>query len=434
MKLNRRNAISSLLFLGALACERPSKEPGSVQALGFADAIQIVQTLSLEEDSEVVNVNIDVAVDGSSGFVVADRAEGQVRLYDQTGRLAWVGGGKGGGPGEFSSLVLARRLPDGSLLCANRSASLTIFDTQKDSVLRTIPTRFSHVEDMDVMDDETVIITALLDGNRFGSRIHVWDLREDRVIWSFFSPFERAQNRPAATIAGWTKVSRRGDSLAVVFATSDTVYFYSRDGSEGRKIPLPSGLFRRVPQEEPRRSLSARERVEWLSTFDFVTDVWWLSSGNLLVQYQDVPPGLTLNDRRWHLLVMESTGKLLAEVRNTPRAFLVDEVSGLIVFQDPDSMVPSKRAIRLTPVGTTYRGGQFSRVALTAGTAAGPLGKARGGRVRNLACLFEQAVEQEPPGSGSSPVESEGELVQIVRELRDCHCPLVGSEKPALHE
>jgi hypothetical protein len=340
MRTAYRKAVGALLLSGAFACEHPSEDARPTQALAFGDAIHITDTLSLEENPEVVNVNIDVAADVGSGFVVADRAEGQVRLYDRTGRLTWFGGRKGGGPGEFSNLVLARRMPDGSLLCADRSASFTVFDTRGDSVVRTIATRFFHVEDMEVLDDETVAITAMLDANPSGPRIHLWDLKESRVTSSFFSPFDRAQNQSAATIAGWTKVSQRGDSLAVVFATSDTVHIYSRDGSEVRKMPLPSRVFRQVPKDDPPGALSARERVEWLSTFDFVTDVWWLSSGRLLVQYQDIPPGLTLNERRWHLLAMEPTGSLVAEVRNTPRAFLVDEDSGLIVFQNPESMVP----------------------------------------------------------------------------------------------
>lgn len=333
-------AVRACLLLCVLACEGPSEDPQPIPEMAFGEAVQVIDTLSLEENAEVVTVNIDVASDDGSGYVIADRAEGQVRVYDQAGRLLWFGGGRGGGPAEFSSLVLARRMPDGSLLCAERNASLTVFDTHKDSAVQTIPTEFFHVEDMDVLDDETLAITAMITANHPGPRVHIWNLRENRVTSSFFSPFDRAQNRAAATVAGWTKVSRRGDSLAVVFATSDTVYVYSRKGSEARKIPLPSRFFRQVPMEEPSRALSARERLEWLSTFDLVTDVWWLSTGNIVVQYQDVPPDLTLDDRRWHLLAMDSTGRLLAELRNTPRAFLVDEDSGLIVFQNPRSVVP----------------------------------------------------------------------------------------------
>lgn len=334
-------AVGAVLLIGAQACQQPSENsdpPGD--AFAFSDAIQIIDTVSLEENPEVINVRLEVAADGNSGFVIADRAEGQVRTYDRTGRLTWFGGGKGGGPGEFTMLSLARRMPDGTLLCAEWNSRFTVFDTGGDSIVRTIPTDFFHLEDIDILDDETLAITAMLEMNHAGPRIHLWDLHENRVTSSFFSPFEKARNKTAATFAGWTRVSRRGDSLAVVFATSDTVFVYSRDGSEARKLPLPSGFFRRVPEEEPRRRLSDREQVEWISTFDFVTDVWWLSSGNFLVQYQSVPPDLTLNDRIWHLVAMDPSGNLLAEVRDSPRAFSVDEGSGLVVFQDPGSIVP----------------------------------------------------------------------------------------------
>ena len=62
------------------------------------------------------------------------------------------------------------------------------------------------------------------------------------------------------------------------------------------------------------------------------------------------------------------------------------------------------------------------------GTAAGPLGEARSGGVRDLACLLKQSVEQKAPGSGPSSVEPEGELVEVVGELRDRDATLVGTE------
>jgi hypothetical protein len=50
--------------------------------------------------------------------------------------------------------------------------------------------------------------------------------------------------------------------------------------------------------------------------------------------------------------------------------------------------------------------------------------------MRDLAGMLEQTVEQEATGARASPVEPEGELVEVVRELRDGDRALVSRVRP----
>jgi len=306
----------------------------------FDEAIRVVDTVSLSETESVLTVQPEVALDPEGGFIVADMSEGQARVYDSHGGLLWHGGRKGGGPGEFNNLRLARRLTDGSLLCADRNARFTLFDTVEDTLIGTVRTGFFHVEDVDVRDGTSLLVSAMVEGDQAGPRIHVWDLESSTVIRSFFSPFPNAANPSAATFAGWTKTAIRADSLAAIFATSDTVYIFSMDGAEARKVPLPSSRYRPVPREVPTGRMSPEEQAEWISSFDLVADVWWLASGTILVQYLGILPDPRLSTYDWHLLAMSPSGELLAEVRNIPRILAVDESSGRMFLQSPASDFP----------------------------------------------------------------------------------------------
>ena len=48
--------------------------------------------------------------------------------------------------------------------------------------------------------------------------------------------------------------------------------------------------------------------------------------------------------------------------------------------------------------------------------------------------MLKKAVEQETPGPGTSPVEPEGELIEIVGELSVSDGSLVGSQEPPFDE
>jgi len=326
----------TVFWVGSPAIQTPPR-PGVV---AFEDAIRVVDTISLEERPNVLSVRPELSLDFEGRLIVADVQEAQARVYDSEGGLLWYGGRKGGGPGEFDNLRLARRLPDGSLLCADWNARLTIFDTVEDTLIGTTRTPFFHIEDVHVRDEASLFVTAMLEGDQFGPRIHVWDLDRETVVRSFFSPFATAPNRSAATFAGGTMVGVHGDSLAAVFATSDTTYIFAGDGTEVRKMPLPSSRYRPVPHDTPTGRLSPSEQAEWLASFDLLADVWWLESGTILVQYLGLIPDPRLSQREWHLLAMSPSGELIAEIRDIPRVLDVDEASGRMFMQSPVSEMP----------------------------------------------------------------------------------------------
>ncbi len=66
-----------------------------------------------------------------------------------------------------------------------------------------------------------------------------------------------------------------------------------------------------------------------------MNDIFWLSEKVILIQYTD---SIDLQRRavRWNLAAVTPQGKLLFDLRDTPRLFAVDGQHGEMFFSHPD--------------------------------------------------------------------------------------------------
>lgn len=352
LEISPRRLLSPLLTTAVCvllpACERVDAlpEPGLEAALTMASGMRTARPISLEENPDVINVFPVVAFDFKGGFLVADEREAQIRRYSPHGRLLWHAGGRGGGPGEFDALKGAARLRSGEVVAADMNGRITRFDSAGTRVVRTSQAPLDFLEDMEVVDDSLVLLTAVRDGDVRGPRVHLWNLKTDSIQRSFFAPFPRVLNQTLATTAFWTRATVRGDTVAAIFSVSDSVYLFTLAGDSLGTIPLPSKHFRRAGREGPPAGARTNpvERAGWLSRFDYMADVAWLSDGQLLVTYISLDPGKAL-ERQWHLLRMGRDGSNAREVREVPRLLAVDARTDSLYFLNPASEVASEWAV-----------------------------------------------------------------------------------------
>jgi len=326
---------AALLFLLA-GCGRA--EAGTAAAT-FDQVFAWGPSLRLAETPAVINVGIEVAPDPRGGFLVADALEGQVRSYAVDGALRWHAGRRGAGPGEFRTLARAVRLRSGQVLAAEWNDRFTLYDSAGAAPPAIVTTPFKHVEDVEVVDDSTLLVSALLELNTHGPRLHLWNLRRGRVVHSFFAPSRGTPNQAAAHTAGWVRTALRGDTVAAVFSLADTVHYFTRDGRRLGSEPIPFRHFRLVGKKMPSGGANPVERARWVESFDLVNDVSWLPDGRLLFTYQSMDAKQALT-RRWHLLAMERGGRALFELRDVPRLMAVDD--GALWFMSPGSEAPNQ--------------------------------------------------------------------------------------------
>lgn len=345
----RRPLLGLLALLSVAACGADGGDaPPVAEAAGTLEsAVSWEREFALQENEQTVNVIVRAEVDPLGGFLIADEQEGFGRRYDAQGRLLGQFARKGSGPGEFLNLLRVLRLPDGTLAAFDIFNKVAFFDSAGGRVLRTARTPVAPLHSVALLNDSVLVLGGQRsDVAQDERRIHLWNFRSDSLLASFFAPsLPTRAHGLAAGSAGWVGVDRRGDTLAVVFSLSDTLYLMRTDGTMLERVPVPTRAFRRLdpgrPLPDARGGIVAAR--EWFGSFSLMSDVFWMGD-TFVVQFQDRKGP----QPHWRLVGMKRDGKQTFEAVDTPNLLAADRSSGLLYFVSPESATPNVwRAARL---------------------------------------------------------------------------------------
>jgi len=303
----------------------------------FADELTVVRQIELTESQAVMNVTPRVKLDPLGGFLVADASEAQIRRYAANGALVSDFGRRGRGPGEFLRLSAALRARRDSIIAVEINGRISRFDPTGRVAGSTRQTRLGPVYNATLVGDSLLVLAGRLGGSADTPLLHVWSLRGDTLLRSFFRPAPPPAGMEGTyAFAGTSDVTSRGDTLAAVFALSDTVYLFDVRGRALDKVAIPFRGFRRPSERMPVRA-SLDEYRRWASGFSAISQVFWQPDGSFLVQYFDtngVEPS-------WRLLRMSRHGEPRFELRDSPQLLAVAASGPELYFVRPGAETPA---------------------------------------------------------------------------------------------
>lgn len=359
-------ALPHLLFLLCVlsACQDSADEGVSAQAEASADQellaqprpdsqqeppVELLAEVELEESDAVINVTPLVYPDGEGGFLVADIREAQVRRYSSEGALDWFVGRRGDGPLEFRGPTVAVRLDDGRILVVDAPSRFVLLSSSGEELLATLSYEIGRVEGAAQLVEGEILVGGLqlraqvadpMVAQVSGPRLHVLDIQGDRISRSFFRPFSDLGAEIAA-LAGSVSFAVRSSRIAATALPKDTVFLFDLEGTELRKVPMPSDFFRPIQPMGFADFQDPRKRTSWLESWDSVTDIEWLSDTELVVQYRSMEG----TSQVWHLLGMTVDGERLFEWRGSPRLLANLPADRTVLLQSPNAMAPNKWSI-----------------------------------------------------------------------------------------
>lgn len=294
--------------------------------------------VEMEENDRVINVTPRVTPDPQGGFLVADAREAQVRRYAVNGDLQRVIGRKGSGPGEFRQLSSVHRLPDGRIVAAEMGGKVSVFDDDGEKLLHARQAPVAPLYDADVLDGRHLLLAGRRVGTGGTALVHVYDVETGAVTRGFFGiPRHEPELAGGHAFAGTVDVAARGDTVATVFALSDSIYLFGRTGAELGRIAIPFERFRRLSRPMPTSGATVEAFRAWSETFSAISHLYWLRDGSFLVQYFDMQ-GV---EPRWRLLHMDRTGRRLFEGVDTPKLLAAGGAADELVFVHPAAEAPN---------------------------------------------------------------------------------------------
>jgi hypothetical protein len=341
--LRRALGIAIVLWMGGCVPDEGKATATDEATYAIDDVISWERDIDLQENDAVINVLVRLTHDPRGGYIVADEAEGQIRQYATDGSLTQYFGRKGSGPGEFTNLHRAVRLPSGEVLALDIFQAGVVFSEDGSEVLRTFRTPIGPVHHLSIVNDTLLLIGGAIRDPAAGdptARLHLWSLASDTLTGSFFrrSPGTMAY-QTASNTAGFVSAAIRGDTIVATFALSDTLFFFDTAGNEIGRQPIPFRYFRRFPYSRPApdaRSGPVGAR-EWIGSFSLITDVFWLRDGRIIVQYQDRDGPVP----RWRLLAMRPDGSRIFEVMDSPYLLGVEPTDDTLYFVRSSTLVQS---------------------------------------------------------------------------------------------
>jgi hypothetical protein len=323
---------------GSTVLSRPPASPAELE-----DIFKIERTIRVEETNRAPIVLPIVTADSLGRFLVADIQQEQVRRYDQDGKLLLVFGSRGDGPGEFSDLAGAVEIGGRQIIAVDDGDGEIIYFDPSGHEVERHETGLETIHNIVTVDDSTVAITGREAGDFDGPMVHLWSIRQDRIVRSFFQvPPHKPSLRSAYLFSDNVDVAIRGDTAAVTMALSDTVYLFTLDGRMHAKLPLVSPHFRQVQSSPPADiGENVNTRRAWSRTFSRISRVFWAVDGSLYVQYFD----LTTASPEWSLIHIRRDGGPAREVRNNPRLLTVSAYDSRLYFVHPKSEADTLWAI-----------------------------------------------------------------------------------------
>lgn len=311
------HVIALLTFLFLVACSPTSDD--SPQVAHVTATISRGDPIPMEENEHAVLVSPLVAADPLGGYLVADGQEGQVRRYDSDGRLIWHSGRRGGGPGEYFSPVSIHRLDDRSLLVLDSRGTATRATrlAEGGEFVEDFVLPFIRIEGSVYLGaNKSLVFGISADDQGDLNLLHVLDLSTKEIESSFF-PVPEVGNPAVTRSMAYVQADVQGDTIAVAFAGLDSLYIYALDGRRHRAFELPVDNFR-LAGDPPTDFNNPLKRVEWLTTFETISGVWWVDSDLIVIGYKTVIPG----GMQWHWVATDRTGGLVHREYDTGQPLL----------------------------------------------------------------------------------------------------------------
>lgn len=273
-------AIGALLLGGCSDTQEDHASRGSEAALvPFDSLFPVSRSITLEVDSANPLASPAQVVFDRGQFLIPDRIQSDVKIYDRSGRRVRVIGGPGDGPGEFRAPSLVTRGGD-RLAVLSSGGRLTWFDSS--GVLISTETFAGHLPSSMAWDEDSqsLLVAARGGGEQFadGSIYVVTSTGKIRE-----SHFERPQDaRPYEFDMARGHLALLDHTVGAIHESDNELFLLDLANRTTRRVRLPLPGYRTPDWPEQPFSQTA-EHTTWMHDQTWLHGIWALSGEHFLI-------------------------------------------------------------------------------------------------------------------------------------------------------
>lgn len=324
--------ICTATFLSISACRQITTcgSPGR-----SSDSTFVLQwrpdTILLEENQDIFTTEPVGSLSPSGNLIIADLLETQVRVYARNGKLRNYFSTTRADSGLFRAINDAVPLLNGEIAILGEGV---IAIASEDGHIRTAhKAPYSPGVAIAQLDSSRLAIAGRRTDDTANHFVHIWNFVERRNETSFFQiPRPPEELEPAYYFSGFGDIAVRGDTIAAVFALTDSIYLFLANGERLGSIHLPAANFRPISTPMPSQP-SGIEFQKWLESFSTLNNVYWTSTGGLVVQYFDVQGFEPV----WRVIGSDRTGRLMFEHSGSKLLAISDQDSLFFISRSAES-------------------------------------------------------------------------------------------------
>jgi len=295
-RLPRSPGLLGLVIVAMTGCAPGAPDHSKADGAGDRDGgpvLRLVDSISLEENDTAFlgRVPHTFTVDSGGAVYVADQAADRLLVFTPEGRLKYVLGRHGSGPGEFERIGPIT-IPDGEVLVQGWGGStLSLFDLRSGEEQHRIRHR-GYIASWAKTATHLVLGTYLGPGQAGVTLAGLESLvASPTTEWlkpSLSVTPDRYRRYPGLELFNQVLVATLGDTLLVGYGAGEEIWRLRSDGSIIDSLTVPRRLRRGASAENfPQYSNPRQSFHDGVSGLSNLLGIWPMTGGRIATWFQD---------------------------------------------------------------------------------------------------------------------------------------------------
>lgn len=299
----------------------------------YGQYIEITDTLTLEENNEVILGSPRFQERSGNEILVVDQETHRVLVYDIDGKLLTYFGRYGRGPGDLEKPTSVVKLSTGEYLVSEFKGRISKFDAT--GKFQTVTdTGIPRLNGLKMLPNGVVLLIGGMTTPDDHYLLHFFDPLTMEVEKAFFQlPVDPAEyGMQPLTLAESSYAVVCQDKIVAVHAMLPKLFYFDLNGDSFNEVRIDTELF--TGMEKHKMSSNPTRMMEIYGSASWLSGLHCLNNGSVLVQFYQ---NLKMKGNPLVVILIDKHGNVLNEATEAPEIKFSVRGTDTVYVKDPES-------------------------------------------------------------------------------------------------